>query len=167
MENNPMAGLVEGMARLDVPIATEEVVSTLRSSGWSSDLADASPVPQEWESGENSLSLYSEDGEWAFIDFCLRAIPPEWDDPEYSDAVNDDYAKESEEVQRAAVAIIRELDSHGAPPVPVNENPEEEYGIFDASCWQAGGIYITAGISHPDVEDTPILLIIRLRQADR
>jgi hypothetical protein len=169
MENSAIVSVVRDVVLRGAPIAGEEISEILRSNDWASENSVTGRIPRNWRHNELSLSVYPEEEEEgpAVVDLYLQAIPPDWESPEYASAIDGEYVSESARVSYWADGIIHDLSAQGIDAIPVAENPEYRIDMFDTSCWQIGDFYLTAGISHADPEDTPILLMIRVRQAGR
>ena len=120
------------------------------------------PFPRKWSYGKLQLSIFSE-GEDDFLEFIFEVIPPDWEFPEYAEAADGDYSPQIGRFHRIRddllVAIHSEISTE-----EISEAREDSVDFIESGCWKIGRGYLSVGVAHAD-EDSPILLLARLRQS--
>lgn len=162
MEVDSVADVLEWLVRADRAIDADSLAGYLGSSGWESAGTPVQSVPRKWSHGALRASVYSEGSE-DFLEFAFKVIPPDWDVPEYANAVDSEYVEEVRRVRDLSERIIALLGERGITANLVSsEDREIDVDFIEKFSWNVGGKFLTAGVAHPD-EDAPILLIARVR----
>jgi hypothetical protein len=164
MDIEAVVGVLQKLAQSSEALDASALAACLGSSGWEPAGTPVQEVPRKWSRDVLQASIYSEGNE-DFLEFAFRVIPPDWDLPEYSNAVDTEYASEIEHVREIAERITALLAAGDVLANAVSaEDHEVDVDFIEKFSWAINGHFLTAGVVHPD-EDAPILLLARVRGA--
>ncbi|WP_416971794.1 hypothetical protein [Streptomyces sp. 4F14] len=162
MTVEPVVGVIGRVVRSTYDLDAESLAVLCGEAGWVPAGATVQPFPRKWSHGKLQASIFSE-GADNFLEFVFQVIPPDWDLSEYAEAVDGEYFTEIETFHR----IRDELLAAVGADFSVEEIPdvkEDAVDFVESGCWKIGRGYLSAGVAHAD-EDSPILLLARLRQS--
>jgi hypothetical protein len=162
MTVEPVVEVIDRVVRSMSDLDAESLAALCREAGWVPAGATVQPFPRKWRHGRLQASVFSE-GADHFLEFVFHVIPPDWDLPEYVAAVDGGYSAEIESFHRIRDELLVAVGA-GFDIEEISDVKEDAVDFIESGCWKIGRGYLSAGVAHAD-EDSPILLLARLRQS--
>jgi hypothetical protein len=162
MTVEPVVEVIGRVVRSVDTLDAESLAALCGEVGWAPAGATVQPFPRKWSHGKLQASVYSE-GVDHLLEFVFLVIPPDLDLPEYAEAIDGEYSAEIESFHRIRDALLSALGAE-FPVEEVQDVKEDAVDFIDSGCWKVGRRYLSVGVAHAD-EDSPILLLARLRQS--
>jgi hypothetical protein len=149
------------------PADAEELARILADVGWES--IDRTPVPfsRLWQKDGIQAEILDDDDDdddGASLDIVLGQLAPDLDDPSYLDAINNSYTAQVSELERMRRELFDALA--GESNIELVSDPTEIEDFTIGSDWRLDGFVLSFGIEHVDVNDMPILLVLKVHGYD-
>ncbi|MEU0213464.1 hypothetical protein [Streptomyces canus] len=162
MTVEPVVEVIERVVRSERDLDAESLAALCGEAGWEPAGSTVQPFPRKWSHGKLQASVFSE-GADHFLEFVFQVIPPDWDNPEYAEAVEGEYSAEIESIHRIREGLLAAVGA-GYSIEEVPDVKEDAVDFIESGCWKIVRGYLSIGVAHAD-EDAPILLLARLRQS--